>query len=142
MAEARWGQAKIQLSRTIVTAPVDGVIIRRNVSLGEVIKPAYQLMTLLEEEKLELTVYVPEANLNEVTLGKEALIMVDAYPEEIFRGTIKHIAEKAEFTPKNVQTPDERTKMVFRVTIKVNNGWDRLKPGMPADVQFVGGEQL
>lgn len=142
MAEARRKQSAIQLSKTRITAPVDGVVTRRHVSLGETVKPGYRLMTLLEEERLEVHVYVPEAELDHVSVGQEVEVYVDAYPDVRFRGKVAHIAEEAEFTPKNVQTADERTKMVFRVKIQLTDGWGKLKPGMPADVRFPAGEGL
>lgn len=140
MAEARLEQARIALTKAIITSPVDGIVIRKNVTRGEVVKPSYQLFTLFEEGKLELKVYVPEAQLQQAAVGEEVKIAVDAYPEQVFKGRIKHIAEEAEFTPKNVQTPDERTKLVFEVTIEAVEGWGKLKPGMPADVMFKGSE--
>lgn len=140
MAEARLEQTKIALAKATITSPVDGVVVRKNVTRGEVLKPSYQLYTLYEEAKLELKVYVPEAKLQQVAVGKEARITVDAYPKQAFKGKIKHIAEEAEFTPKNVQTADERTKLVFEVTLEVVEGWEQLKPGMPADVTFAGSE--
>ncbi len=140
MAEARLEQARIALTKAIVTSPVEGVVVRKNVTKGEVLKPSYQLFTLYEEGKLELKVYVPEAKLQQVAIGKEVRITVDAYPEQAFKGKVKHIAEQAEFTPKNVQTPDERTKLVFEVTIELLEGWGKLKPGMPADITFAGSE--
>lgn len=140
MAEARLEQARIALTKAVITSPTDGVVVRKNVTRGEVLKPSFQLFTLYEEGKLELKVYVPEAQLQQVVVGKEVQITVDAYPEQTFKGKIKHIAEEAEFTPKNVQTADERTKLVFEVTIEVAEGWEKLKPGMPADVTFAGSE--
>ncbi|MBP1931444.1 HlyD family secretion protein [Ammoniphilus resinae] len=140
-AEARLEQVKIQKSTAVIVSPANGTVIRKNVSLGEVVKPSYQLMSLLEEKKLEVKIYVPEAKLGDVVVNQQAVISVDAFPERSFKGVIQHISEQAEFTPKNVQTPDERTKMVFAVTIKLQEGWDQLRPGMPADVSIAGSEQ-
>ncbi|MCG6197529.1 multidrug transporter, partial [Anoxybacillus sp. LAT_38] len=78
--------------------------------------------------------------LGRVRPGETVGIQVDAYPGETFRGVISAVADKAEFTPKNVQTPDERTKLVFAVTIRISEGLDKLKPGMPADVLLPGKE--
>lgn len=121
----------------MIVAPEDGVILRKLVEKGEVVKQSAALYTLLKAGELKITVYVPEAHLNEVDVGQTASIAVDAYPGSTFTGKVTRIAEKAEFTPKNVQTPDERTKLVFAVTVQVSEGLDKLRAGMPADVHFL-----
>ncbi|MEW9668509.1 HlyD family secretion protein [Ammoniphilus sp. 3BR4] len=140
MAVAKLEQAKIQESKALIHSPVDGVVARKNIALGEVVKPSYQLFTLLEADQLELTVYIPENRLNLVKSGQSVEVTVDAYPGETFQGKVIHISEQAEFTPKNVQTAAERTKMVFAVTLQMVEGLDKLKPGMPADVPWNGGQ--
>jgi len=80
-------------------------------------------------------VYVPEADLGQVSLGQTVEVTVDAYAD-VFIGHVSHIASKAEFTPKNVQTQEERVHMVFAVKIRLDNPDHRLKPGMPADATF------
>ncbi|WP_134702953.1 HlyD family secretion protein [Ammoniphilus sp. YIM 78166] len=141
MAEAKLEQARLQREKAVVVSPVNGVIARRNVSVGEIVKPSYQLFTLFERDRLQLTVYVPENKLNLVQVGQIAEVAVDAYPNQLFKGRVKHIAENAEFTPKNVQTAEERTKMVFAVTLVMEEGLDKLKPGMPADVSWNRGKK-
>lgn len=136
-AMARKEQIQIQLEKLNITSPVDGIVLRRNISVGEITAANFQLFTLLKKNSRKVKVYVPEANLDLVSLGDEAEIRVDAYPDEVFRGKINKIANEAEFTPKNVQTPDERTKMVFEVEVKLIEDQEKLKPGMPADVYFV-----
>ena len=84
---------------------------------------------------MTLTVYVPEAELGRVSLGQEAEVLVDAY-DQGFPGEVVHIASQAEFTPKNVQTQEERVHMVFAVKIRLDNPDQLLKPGMPADAVF------
>jgi HlyD family secretion protein len=135
-ADSKLAQAKLLLGKTIVRAPETGTILRKHVEAGEVIKPGATLYTLLKKGELEVVVYVPEASLNQVKTGQKAFVRVDAYPNRSFSGTVTRIASQAEFTPKNVQTPDERTKMVFAVTIKLTDGLNELKPGMPADITF------
>ena len=85
--------------------------------------------------EVTLTVYVPEAELGRVSLGQNAEVNVDAYDER-FPGEVVHIASQAEFTPKNVQTQEERVHMVFAVKIRLDNPEHLLKPGMPADAIF------
>lgn len=139
-AEAKQEQIQIQLDKTNVTAPIDGVVLRRNISVGEVVTANFQMYTLLDKNKLKIKVYVPETRLNEVTLDGKAEIFVDAYPDKAFSGKITYISSSAEFTPKNVQTPEERTKMVFEVIVEPTEGLEQLKPGMPADIRFLDKE--
>ncbi|KZE44654.1 multidrug transporter [Brevibacillus parabrevis] len=139
-AQARLDQAMLQLDKTRVVAVEDGVLLRSSVEQGEVAKTGATLFTMMKADQLKLVVYIPEAQLNRVQKGQEVGIQVDAYPNETFKGTISRISEKAEFTPKNVQTQDERTKLVFAVTIDVAKGQEKIKPGMPADVLLPEGE--
>ncbi|MFD2370498.1 HlyD family secretion protein [Brevibacillus sp. GCM10020057] len=133
-AQAKLDQAMLQLEKTRITAPADGILLRSSIEQGEVAKTGASLFTMMKNDQLKLKVYIPEAQLNRVQQGQTVGIQVDAYPGETFAGTVSLISEKAEFTPKNVQTPDERTKLVFAVTIRITEGLDKLKPGMPADV--------
>jgi HlyD family secretion protein len=138
-AEAKLTEAEIQLSKSIIQSPLDGEVVEKDVSAGEVLKPSAQLFALMEDKYLEVKVYVPEAMIGQITPGQSTQIFVDSFPGKAFRGKVKEIAEKAEFTPKNVETADERTKMVFAVTVEALEGWDQLKAGMPADIIFAGG---
>ncbi|UCG26186.1 MAG: efflux RND transporter periplasmic adaptor subunit, partial [Chloroflexota bacterium] len=97
--------------------------------------PGAALFTLADLDQVTLTVYVPEAELGKVALDQEVEVTVDAY-EQVFPGRVTHIASQAEFTPKNVQTQDERVHMVFAVKIQLDNPDHQLKPGMPADAIF------
>ncbi|MCL6576725.1 efflux RND transporter periplasmic adaptor subunit [Kyrpidia sp.] len=137
-ADAKLAEARRQLEKTRVTAPEDGVFLRRDVEVGQVVKPGATLGVLLKKDELKVVIYVPEADLGRVKLGQPAAIRVDAYPGETFSGRVSVIADRAEFTPKNVQTPDERAKMVFAVTVEITSGLDRLRAGMPADVVLGG----
>lgn len=136
-AKAKQEQIQIQLDKTNVTAPINGIVLRRNISAGEIVTANFQMYTLLDRNKLKVKVYVPETKLNEVELDGRAEIFVDAYPDKAFKGKITYISSQAEFTPKNVQTPEERTKMVFEVIVEPTEGFQQLKPGMPADIRFL-----
>jgi multidrug resistance efflux pump len=92
-------------------------------------------LTIANLGEVTLTVYVPEADLGQVSLGQRVEVTVDAY-QEVFTGEVSHIASQAEFTPKNVQTQEARVHMVFAVKIVLENADHRLKPGMPADAAF------
>ncbi|MBO8165051.1 MAG: HlyD family efflux transporter periplasmic adaptor subunit [Brevibacillus sp.] len=133
-ARAKLEAAKLQLEKTTLTAPVDGTLLRRNVAAGEVVKAGATLFTMMQKDSLKLQVYIPQADLDLVKEGQTVTVRVDAYPDQRFTGTITAISDKAEFTPKNVQTREERTKLVFAVTIQLRDGFDKLRPGMPADV--------
>ncbi|MFY0544345.1 HlyD family secretion protein [Brevibacillus sp. H7] len=140
-AMAKRDLAKLQLEKAVILAPEDGILLRKNVSQGEVAKTGATLFTMMKKDQLKVKVYIPEAELGSIKTGQRVGIQVDAYPGETFTGVISAISDKAEFTPKNVQTKDERTKLVFAVTIRIQDGLDKLKPGMPADVLLSqGGE--
>lgn len=133
-AQSKLEQVKLSLDKTNVYSPVSGVVLRRYIEPGEPVKEGTALFTIIDTDKLEITVYVPEAQLNLVQVGKTVDLKVDAYPNQTFHGRIKKISNQAEFTPKNVQTGEERAKMVFAVTVEVTDSDKKLKPGMPADV--------
>ncbi len=124
-----------QLARLELIAPVGGIVLDRIVHVGELAAPGSPLLTIADLDEVTLTVYVPEADLGQVSLGQQVKVTVDSY-QEIFGGVVSHIASEAEFTPKNVQTQAERVYMVFAVKIRLDNVDHRLKPGMPADAAF------
>ncbi len=124
-----------QLERMTLNAAVGGIVVERLVHPGELASPGGSLFTLANLDEVTLTVYVPEADLGQVWLGQTVEVTVDAYGD-IFTGQVSHIASRAEFTPKNVQTQEERVHMVFAVKIQLDNADHRLKPGMPADAKF------
>jgi HlyD family secretion protein len=127
---------EVQLTKTLLSSPLDGVVITRNVEPGEMASPGSTLLVIGELATVNLTVYVPENRYGEITLGQNVTINVDSFPGESFTGSVKHIADKAEFTPRNVQTVDGRRTTVFAIEIEVPNLDFKLKPGMPADVVF------
>jgi HlyD family secretion protein len=143
-AEANVSQAKaavalieIQLEHTIVKAPIDGVLMARNLEVGEIATPGGIVMTISRLENLKLIVYVPEDRYGKIAVGQKVTIAVDSYAGQIFEGNVVHIADKAEYTPRNVQTVEGRESTVYAVEIVVPNPDLQLKPGMPADVTFV-----
>ncbi len=134
-AEAALKALESQLTRATLTAPISGIVVERLAHAGELAAPGAPLLTLANLEQVTLTVYVPEADLGRVALDQAVEVTVDAYPD-VFTGWVSHIASRAEFTPKNVQTQEERVHMVFAVKIQLDNADGRLKPGMPADAVF------
>ncbi len=135
-AEANVTVIEAQLSKLVVTAPADGVILARNVEAGEVVNPGSVLLSIGKLSDLTLTVYVPEDRYGEVSLGQEVTVSVDSFPGESFTAVVVHIADQAEFTPRNVQTVEGRKTTVFAIKLRLDDPEGKLKPGMPADVTF------
>lgn len=135
LAEAALKTLDIQVTWMTLSAPVGGIILQRLIHTGELAAPGAPLFTLADLDEVTMTVYVPEADLDQVSLGQAVEVTVDAY-EKSFVGQVSHIASQAEFTPKNVQTQEERVHMVFAVNVRLENADHQLKPGMPADAAF------
>jgi HlyD family secretion protein len=125
-----------KLKDTMLYAPIAGVVIRKNVELGETLAAGMPALTIGDLESPWVKVYVKEDRLGQVKLGQKAEVKVDSFKNKTYEGTITFISSEAEFTPKNVQTEEERVKLVFGVKVKVKNVNGELKPGMPADVRI------
>lgn len=136
-AEAALGLAQLRLDRMRVAAPAAGEVVRINVEAGEVVAPGAPVATVADLVRLWIRVYIPESRLGQVRLNQAVEVRVDAYPGKTFAGRVAHINDRAEFTPKNVQTKEERAAMVFEVKVDVPNQGGDLRPGMPADVTFL-----
>jgi HlyD family secretion protein len=119
-----------------VTSPIDGVVLERLIEPGEIAAPGGTLMVVADVNALTLTIYVPENRYGQFALGQTYPVTVDSVPGQTFNGTVSHIADQAEFTPRNVQTKEGRESTVFaiKLTLAPSNG--KLKPGMPADVSL------
>lgn len=137
-AEAQVNMLKTQQKKLSTRAPISGTILTRNIDLGEMVQAGFSTMTIAPLDKLTVTVYIPEDRYGEVNLGDSATLRVDSFPEESFTATVIHIADEAEYTPRNVQTKEERQTTVFAVKLSVTNEGGKLKPGMPADLIFSG----
>jgi HlyD family secretion protein len=135
-AEVELETIDLQLQKFSVLAPVDGTVLSRSIEAGEVVLPGVPGMTLGQLDTLTITVYVPEDRYGAISLGDEALVSVDSFPGQQFPAKVVNIADEAEFTPRNVQTEEERRTTVFAVELAVRDLEGRLKPGMPADVVF------
>ena len=134
-AQAALESADTQLERTTLASPIGGLVVHSLVHEGELASPAAPLLKVADLKQVTLTVYIPEAELGKVALGQSVQVTVDSY-EDVFEGSVSHIASQAEFTPKNIQTQTERVHMVFAIKVTLNNADLRLKPGMPADAVF------
>ena len=126
----------LQLEKNHLTSPMSGLILERNVEAGEVVSPGMVLMTIGDLKRPWVRVYIGEPDIGRVRIGQEAMVVTDAYPKREFPGTLRYIANEAEFTPKNVQTRQERIKLVYEARIYLTNEEGILKPGMPADVSL------
>ncbi|HPI38088.1 MAG TPA: efflux RND transporter periplasmic adaptor subunit [Ignavibacteriaceae bacterium] len=139
-AEARYMQSKASeelirknLRDSYVTSPIPGFIVKKFVEKGEMVTPMSSLFKVSNLSMVELIIYVSGEELGKVKLGQAADVSVDAFKNKSFKGKVIYISPEAEFTPKNIQTKDERTKLVFAVKIKIENPQFELKAGMPAD---------
>jgi len=134
-AEAMVAAVEQQIIDATVLAPSDGVVTIRIAEPGEVLPPGATIAVLTDLARPWLTVWIDEPSLSRVTLGQSVTVRVDG-SDQSFEGTVSFISPVAEFTPKNVQTPDERAKLVFRVKVRLDNTDGIFKPGMPADAHF------
>ncbi len=135
-ASAAVRTAEERLADTIAYAPVTAIVLRKNVELGETISQGTPVFTLGDLANPWIKVYVKEDRLALVKLGQKAKISVDSYPGKTYDGWVSYVSSEAEFTPKTVQTQEERVKLVFAVKVRVQNDRQELKPGMPADVRI------
>lgn len=135
-AEAALNLINKTISDCFVTSPISGVITNKYIEEGEMAVPQTSLFQISDIDKAEIYVYVPEAELAKVQLGEKAEIRIDTYPDKVYEGKVTYISSEAEFTPKTIQTKDERTKLVFAVKVEAPNKNHELKPGLPADVKI------
>ena len=135
-AQAQVDALDLQLSKLVITAPWNGVILTRSAEVGQIALPGATLIEIGRLDQLELTVYLPEDNFGLVVPNQFVQVRVDTYPNRIFKGTVLRMANEAEFTPTNVQTKEDRARLVYAVVIRLDNPDLALKPGMIADVDF------
>ena len=160
LAQARLGQQKIQARRQEVSAiaaqkqraeaavaesgaalndmqivtPAAGIVLTRLREPGEVVMPGGAILEMVNLDQLYLKVYVPESRIGQVRLGLPARVYVDSQPDTFYEAKVSYISAKAEFTPKEVQTTDERVKLMYAVKLTLNaNPGHKLTPGLPAD---------
>ena len=128
--------AQLQLDRATVKAPISGVVVTRNLEIGDLVVAGGTVMRIAQLDTLNLVVYLPEDQYGQVSLGDSVNITVDSFSNRAFSGEVIHIADEAEYTPKNVQTESGRKATVYAVKIEVANADHKLKSGMPADAEF------
>lgn len=125
-----------QKARLTIVAPADGTVLARTIEPGETVTPGAALLQIGDLAHLTVTVYVPETRVGQVQIGQAVDVKVDSWPDQTFSGEVSRKADKAEFTPRNVQTADGRASTVFAVTLALAPADGKLSPGMPADVTF------
>lgn len=135
-AEANVRRLETQVSELKVFAPLDATVLTKAVEDGEVVAAGKPLVLLGDLDHPWIKVYVTETEVGKVMLGAPARILVDSFPQQPFRGTVTWIADQAEFTPKNIQTKEERVNLVYAVKITIQNAQRKLKSGMTADAEL------
>jgi HlyD family secretion protein len=136
-AEAALGILQIQLDKMSLRSPLSGLVSSRSIHVGETASAGATLMTIANLDEVKLTVYIPENRYGRIQLGQEVDVAVDSFPGQVYKGEVVYISSEAEFTPRNVQTEEERVNTVFAVKILIPNSDHDLKPGMPADATIV-----
>jgi multidrug resistance efflux pump len=132
-AEAAVRMVDARIAQLTLTAPMDGIVTSRSAQVGETATAGSPLLTIANLDEVTLVIYVPENRVGQVRLGQEVEVRVDSFPSQVFVGHVANIAGEAEFTPRNVQTQEERVNLVFAVKVSIPNAGQKLKPGMPAD---------
>ncbi|MFA6430805.1 MAG: efflux RND transporter periplasmic adaptor subunit [Candidatus Margulisiibacteriota bacterium] len=133
--------AENQLSYTTIPSPTKGVILSKAVEMGELVVPGSPIVTMANLDEVKLYLYVGESVVGKLKLGGEVKVTVDSFPGKAYMGKVSYISDKEEFTPKPIQTREERTTYVYKVKVTIPNPQHDLKPGMPADGEFICNSQ-
>ncbi|HTS78237.1 MAG TPA: efflux RND transporter periplasmic adaptor subunit [Bryobacteraceae bacterium] len=139
--EAQIGVIESQIEDTMVDSPIDGVVLVKSAEIGEVLAPGSSVVTIGDIDHPWLRGYINEKDLGRVKLGAKAKVATDSYPGKIYWGMVSFISSQAEFTPKQIQTLEERVKLVYRIKIDVANPKRELKLNMPVDAEILTGPQ-
>jgi len=134
-------QADVRRAQTLVEectlgSPLDGTVLTRAIEPGEVVLPGTRVMTVVRLDRVETRFYLPNRDLAAASPGQKVQVVADAYPERAFEGTILSISAEAEFTPRNVQTREDRDRLVYAVRVEIANPRGELRPGMPVEVSI------
>ena len=130
-----------QLADSIAASPVDGVVLVKSSEAGEVLAAGTTFVTIGESDRPWLRAYIGEQDLGRVKLGAKAKVTTDSYPGKVYWGRVTFVSSEAEFTPKQIQTPEERVKLVYRIKIEVENPRHELKLNMPAEAEILLGDK-
>lgn len=140
-ARAQVAVVDAQLADATTAAPVNGVVLVKSAEIGEVLAPGTTFVTLGAIDRPWLRAYIGEQDLGRVKLGARVKVTTDSYPGKVYWGKITFIASEAEFTPKQIQTPEERVKLVYRIKVEVENPGHELKLNMPAEAEILLSEK-
>jgi len=132
-AQAQAAVLDVQLGDTTAESPVDGVVLTKNVDLGEIVNAGVPVLTIGDIARPWLRAYLTEKQLGRVKLGDKVKVTTDSFPGKVYAGRVTFIASEAEFTPKQIQTPEERIKLVYRIKVDLDNPNQELKLNMPVD---------
>jgi len=132
-AEAGLRVLLTQRQNLVITSPLTGVVLVEHARAGEVVAAGAPILTVADLREVWIRLYIPLPRLGQIALGQRAEVTTDALPGRTFTGRVTEVSQQAEFTPRNVQTPEERVKLVFAVKVTLPNTERLLKPGMPAD---------
>lgn len=135
-AEANLGLLEVQLGDTRILAPANGFISAKLAEPGELASLGSSLYTILDEAKPWVKIYLPLKEVEQVSLDQSAVVNLDAFPDLDFKGRISYIARKAEFTPKDYLSKEERIKQVYEVKVELDNTSGKLKAGIPVEVKI------
>ncbi|MEW5725197.1 MAG: efflux RND transporter periplasmic adaptor subunit [Thermodesulfobacteriota bacterium] len=135
-ARAALAVAEDDLVEASLPAPFSAVVTVKEVEEGEFVQAGAPVMTLAQLDRVWVRTYIPEVQLGRVKLGQRAKVTTDTFPDKVYEGRVVFISPEAEFTPKNVQTKEERVKLVYRLKVSLANPNQELKAGMPVDVVF------
>lgn len=135
-AKEKIALAEINLDYTVLKAPIPGIVDTINYESGENINFGSPIITLYDPQSKYIEVYISETNISRIKIGMKANIYVDSYPDRVFDGEVSYISSTAEFTPRNVQTKEERTNLVFKVRIEIEDPDNLLQVGIPADADI------
>jgi HlyD family secretion protein len=138
VARADLKRAQLGVSECTLVAPRDGVITARLLEPGSVVGPGTRVLTLVDVAVAKAVFFLPDAELARARIGAPAQVRVDAYPGRVFDGKVARIAAEAEFTPRNVQTREDRDRLVYAVEVRIDNADGALRAGMPAEVSLPG----
>lgn len=133
-ARQAFHQAETTLADTRLVSPIDGVVVSKSAEPGEFLQPGALVVTIVDLAHPWVRAYISEPDLGRIRIGQQAFVSIDADPKRRLSARLSYVSDQAEFTPKFVQTTEERVKLVFRIKVEVENPDRILKPGMPADV--------
>jgi HlyD family secretion protein len=119
-----------------IVSPISGTVTKKFSEVGEYVTPGASLLNIADLSTVDLKIYVTGEDLGKIKTGQTAEVMTDTFKDKIYKGEIIYISPDAEFTPKNIQTKEERTKLVYAIKIRIPNPERELKSGMPADANI------